>query len=102
MEAATGSDYTVVVVKEVEEEEKVAVEKVVADRESLPAAVADRESLPPAEAVEDRVSLAAVVEVKATEEVADHMDSHILSTLHIQSEFSLLSSMQQIVTLKAE
>lgn len=98
VEAATGSDYTVVVVKEEEEEEKVVAEKEVVEKVG-----ADRKSLPAVVAVEDREFLVeAAVEVKATEEVADHMDFHILSTLHIQSLFSLLSSMQQIVISKTE
>lgn len=98
MEAVTGSDYTVVVVKEEEEEEKEVVEKAVADRKSL----AGVEAVVAVEDIEFLV-VAEAVEVKVTEEVADHMDSHILNTLHIQSLVSLLCSMQQqIVILKTE
>lgn len=97
-----GSEYTVVVVKEVEVEEKVkvAVEKEAADRRSLPAAAAV-EALA-GESVEDKISQVGVEAVKEMEGVADHMDSHILNTFHIQSAFSLLSSMQEIVIPKAE
>lgn len=107
VEVVVGSAYTAVAVMEVEvaEEEKAVVVKAVADRKSLAEAVEvvgeveDRVSQAgeAVEEVEDRVSLAAVVEV-----VADHMDSHILSTFHIPSAFSLLYSMQQTVIAKAE
>lgn len=98
MEAVTGSDYTVVVVKEEEVVEKEEVEKAVADRKSL----AGVEAVVAVEDIEFLV-VAEAVEVKVTEEVADHMDSHILNTLHIQSLVSLLCSMQQqIVILKTE
>jgi len=81
-----------------EEEEKEVVEKAVADRKSLRGVEA-------VVAVEDKgvLVVAEEAEGKATEEVADHMDSHTLNTLHIQSLVSLLYSMQQqIVIVKTE
>lgn len=94
MEAVVCSAYTA----EVAEEEKAVVVKVVEDRKSLGEAVevVDRVFLSAevVEEVEDRVSLVEVVAV--------HMDSHILSTFHIPSAFSLLQSMQQTVIARAE
>ena len=102
MEVVVGSAYKAVAVMGVAEEEKAVV---VGDKKSQTEAVEvvgeveDRvsqaaEVVVLVEELEDRVSLALVV--------ADHMDSHILSTFHIPSAFSLLYSTQQNVKAKAE